>query len=324
MIVESLVPPLDLSFDLCYAAAMNYSALKDMFPGASTQEIKIEVDDGWTQFNPSLSFSPVQGYRCIIRSSNYGMNELGQYLTNDPHDVIRTKNYIATLDSALDIVDYQPIQPCKWGNIEYTLVRGLEDARLYWTKDHWQVYGNLREHRRDGLPTIVTARLAHDRLINPKILDNFDQCQKNWMIMGNGPNFIYKCNPPATIHHGVYREEPHDPLPDETLAFRGSSQAIPRGSGYIAVTHEVDWATGHRRYFHRFCLFDDAGYLTGYTDPFMFVFDTLLEDQPMIEYCAGLVTHGNNFVCSLGYKDSRAFLATIPVSQVVNEIYPIS
>jgi hypothetical protein len=250
------------------------------------------------------------------------MNELGQYLTNDPHNVIRTTNYIATLDSTLDIVNVEPIKKCKWGPIQYTQVRGLEDARLYWAGDHWQVYGNLREHRWDGLPTIVTARLEHDKLVEPEIYDNYGLCQKNYMVMGEGPHFIYMVNPPATIHHGIYRDESSDPLPDETLAFRGSSQAIPRGSGYIAVTHEVDWETGHRRYFHRFVTFDSDGYLTGYTDPFYFVFDQILTDVPMIEYAAGLIVHKADFVVSLGYKDSRAFLARIPQKEVTDAIYP--
>src|ERR1035438_6135986 len=105
---------LDMFLQTCYNISM-YSKLTDLFPAATTTEIKIDVDDGWTTFNPSIAFSPVEGYRMIIRSSNYSMNELGQYLTNDPHNVIRTTNYIATLDSTLDIVNVEPIRKCKWG-----------------------------------------------------------------------------------------------------------------------------------------------------------------------------------------------------------------
>lgn len=299
-----------------------YTAMKDLFPGSSVRELIVSAQPGWNAFNPSIAFSPEEGYRCIVRSSNYVLDAQGRYNIKDPAGTIRTRNLIATMDSNLDIIDLQMIQPCSWGPVLFPLVRGLEDARLYWEKDHWQVYGNLREHRTDGLPTIVTARLDHDALIKPEVYDNFGLCQKNWMVMGEGPHFIYLCNPPATIHHGVYRTEPHDKYDSESEAFRGSSQALSRGSGYIAVTHEVNWETGNRRYFHRFCMFDLDGYLTSYTPPFYFVFDKVVEDLPMIEYAAGLVEHGGDFVISFGFQDARAFLARIPISNVVSAMHP--
>ena len=300
---------------------MNYSALKDIFPGASTKELKIDVDPDWTQFNPSISFGP-EGYRCIIRSSNYSMNDLGQYLTHDPHNVIRTKNYIATLDSELDIVDVQQIKPCKWGPIKYTQVRGLEDARLYWANDHWQVYGNLREHRIDGLPTIVTARLDHDALVDPEIYENFDRVQKNWSNLEGSRDFIDLCNPAAVMRNGITYEERPWILSEDSKEFRGGSQAIRYEDFYVSVIHQVDWETGHRRYFHRFCMFNNNGYLMEFTPPFYFVFDEVLTDVPMIEYAAGLVTHGGDFIASLGFKDSRAFLARVPISQVLSAMRP--
>ena len=69
---------------------------------------------------------------------------------------------------SLNLVDLQYIHSCSWGEVQFSLVRGLEDARLYWAEDHWQVYGTLREHRWDGLCQIATARLDHDTLVNPQ------------------------------------------------------------------------------------------------------------------------------------------------------------
>lgn len=303
-----------------------YHALKDLFPGASVRELLVSAQPGWNCFNPSIAFSPTEGYKCIVRTSNYVLDKHGRYGITDPAGTIRTRNLIATLDSNLDLVDLQMIHPPEngWGEVQYPLVRGLEDARLYWDGESWNVYGNLREHRWDGLPTIVGARLDHDQLVEPIIWNNFGICQKNWMIMGEGPDFIYTCYPWATIRSGEYYEPEDQPYDSEVEQFRGSSQAIQRPDKdhpmYIAVTHEVDWSSGHRQYFHRFCNFEYDGMINAYTEPFSFVFPEVLENEPMIEYAAGLAIHGEDFIVSFGYKDARCFLARIPQDQVITKL----
>lgn len=304
-----------------------YHALKDLFPGGTVQELLVSASPGWSAFNPSIAFSPVEGYRIIVRSSNYVLDKYGQYNVRDPDGTIRTRNFIGTLDSTLNLVDLHLIRTCQWSErIEFPQVRGLEDARLYWAGDHWQVYGTLREQRWDGLCQIATARLEHDQLVDPQLYEHPTpgRPEKNWQIIGAGPHFVYTCNPSAMIHHGIYRCEWKEPyVNDVSKEFRGGSPLIPLfGNAYMAIIHEVDWSTGHRRYFHRFVQFDLDGTMTGFTEPFYFVFDHLIDDEPMIEYAAGLVEHEDHYVVSFGFKDSRCFLARIPRGEVLREIRP--
>jgi hypothetical protein len=308
---------------------MYASALKDIFPGGSVRELIVSAQPGWTAFNPSISWSPSDGYKIVIRSSNYSMDQEGRYNVRDPEGIIRTRNFLGTLDSTLDLVDLQPIVPCDWGEVLFPLVRGLEDARLYWARDHWQVYGTLREHRWDGLCQIATARLEHDKLVDPQLYEHpFEgRPEKNWMVIENGPHFVYSCNPTAIIYNGVYCQEDPYCIPDEeSKEFRGGSQLIPfygYGGFFLAIIHQVDWTTGHRRYFHRFVIFDIDGTIRGYTEPFYFVFKEPLDDVPMIEYAAGIVAHGDDIVVSLGYKDARCFLARIPRQEIYQKILAI-
>lgn len=291
-----------------------YYSLNELFPGASYREWITSAVPGWSAFNPSISFSPVEGYKAIIRSSNYLMDEEGYYHMTSPEGVIRTQNHLATLDSDLNIVALDLIRG-DWGEVKFPLVVGLEDARLQWAHDHWFIYGTLRQHRSDGLCEVATAGLEGDQMVRQCVMNNPEpgRHQKNWMAMSGTADFIYTVSPPQVMNgaKGLYllKRTHTEPFSPECEQFRGSSQAIETDYGYLAVTHEVDWSTGRRRYYHRFVAFDDAGYCFAYTEPFSII-------EPAIEFVAGLVEHQEDYVISFGYKDERAFLARIPKVEV--------
>lgn len=305
-----------------------YYTLNELFPQASYREWINSAAPRWSSFNPSIAFSPEEGYKGIIRSSNYQMDYDGYYHMTNGEGIIRTRNHLATLDGNLNIVDMDLIdeggrppngytgQWGGWGPIEFPLVRGMEDARLHWAEGSWWVYGTLREHRYDGNCEIACARLEGNKLVDQFVMKNPEpgRTQKNWTVLSGTGQFIYTVNPPSTIFNGadVTTMYPIDPefLPTDT---RGSSQAIPCGDGWISVTHEVDWSTGRRRYYHRFVRYDQFGFATRWTRPFSIV-------KPTIEFVAGLVEHQEDYVISLGYEDSRCFLARIPQEEVLSEL----
>lgn len=304
---------------MCYSESVTTARpLNDLFPGASVRELLASTSPGWNCFNPSIAFSPDEGFKIIIRSSNYRLDQYGQYNVSDPEGTIRTRNFIGTLDSELDLVDLHPIRSTGWGPVQFPPVRGLEDARLYWQQDHWQVYGTLREHRVDGLCTIAEATLEHDTLVSPRLLPHpiEGRPEKNWMAFPEG--YVYSCQPPQIIRHGLLCSEMPS-IKGEAAEFRGGGPLIPCSIDddfLISIVHEVDWETGHRRYFHRFVVFDADGVTLGFTDPFFFLFDRLLTDVPMIEYAAGMTQHKSDYVVSFGFQDSRAMLARVPVAEV--------
>ena len=297
-----------------------YHALQELFPGAAVREWITSAKEGWVAMNPSIAFSPVEGYRAILRTVNYRMNSEGQYLM--PYDgVIRTRNLFATLDGSLNIADVDYIDEAGgWGPVEYPLVRGLEDARLAWDDGRWSVYGTLRERFYSGICRIAEADLDGYRMVNHRMPETPDRerNEKNWMRLGS--DYIYTCNPPACWRRGPqYIDTDHElVLPPETEDFRGSSQAIRWSHGWLAVIHTVDWSTGYRQYFHRFCAFDDDGYLTGYTAPFWF------HGEPGIEFAAGLVDWKDSYAVSFGHRDEQCMLATIPKEEVHSQLIGVS
>lgn len=251
----------------------------------------------------------------ILRSSNYTLDNEGYYHMSSPDGVIRTKNALVTLDDDLNMVDYEylRIPEERWGPVKFPLVRGLEDARIHWKDEAWHIYGTLREHRSDGLCEIAAGRIEGNQIVDRFIYDNPEpgRHQKNWMAMSGTDSFIYLVQPPGVVRSGFLDTDAMSPRQDPVAeGFRGSSQAIRLDDGWIAVTHEVDWSTGRRRYFHRFVQFDSLGYALSYTEPFFIV-------KPEIEFVAGIVEHKGNYVLSFGYRDLWAGLAHVPQKEVV-------
>lgn len=250
----------------------------------------------------------------ILRSSNYVMDAEGYY--HMPGQTIRTKNALCVLDYNLNLVDYQYLDyNGGWGPVRYELVRGLEDTRLHWKDGAWHVYGTLREHDDNGLCEIAAARIEGNKLVDQFIYQNPEpgRHQKNWMVMTGTDNFIYLVNPPAVLRSGTL-ETKHGLDPLHSPDFRGSSQAIPFGNGWLAVTHEVDWSTGYRRYSHRFVILDGDGFLLEYTNRFYIV-------KPEIEFVAGMVEHRDDYVLSFGFRDLWAGLARVPKTALVSQLY---
>jgi hypothetical protein len=290
-----------------------HAHINDLFPSAVVKDLVVSATFGHSAFNPSISWSPVEGYRLIVRSSNYIMTyPEGQYLMTDPGGVIRTINHLCVLDSDLNICEMAPIDTTLvQGEVLYPLVRGLEDARLYWARDNrWHAYGTLREHRWDGNCEIVEDVLVGNMAIERRYLANPEpgRTQKNWAVMGNGPWFVYTCSPPATVRTGLSSSsEVHTAarsLKPEVEGFRGGSQAITHEDGYISIIHEVSWETGNRQYFHRFVHYDGLGYVTRFTPEFSF-------KSPGIEFAAGLVWHQGDLVTTVGVHDRTAIIARI-------------
>ena len=76
-------------------------------PSARLQPIAVEVQPGWSCFNPSIAADD-GGYRMIARSSNYSLHN-GGYSILDPNGVVRTRNYLLTLDPDFNVLETRPI-----------------------------------------------------------------------------------------------------------------------------------------------------------------------------------------------------------------------
>ena len=98
--------------------------------------------------------------------------------------------------------------------------------------------------------------------------------------------------------------------------FSGGSQAIPVDGGRLALVHEaVDFEDGGRVYTHRWIWFDPAWRLARLSSPFVF------HDRG-VEYAAGLARRGDDLVVSYGIWDREAWLATMPLEEVLPLLAP--
>jgi predicted GH43/DUF377 family glycosyl hydrolase len=268
---------------------------------------------GWSSFNPSIAYSPVEGYKCIVRSSNYVITR-GQY---EYPGYIDTRNWVAHLDEDLRVTGMDEInQDAVRGPVLYGDVQHMEDARLIWHDDgYWQISGTLREHREDGVCRIAVDRLEGWRSVEREIMPSPHPTalvhEKNWMPMSDG-RFVYKASPLAIYDpaNGVLTEDGRVPyrLLDPTTDLRGGSQAIRILDGWLALVHEVRYDQGERQYLNRFIR--RSGGALAVSPAFYFA-------RPTIEFAAGLTLWDGQLVASFGLEDRLAMLAEIPLDPVL-------
>jgi predicted GH43/DUF377 family glycosyl hydrolase len=110
----------------------------------------------------------------------------------------------------------------------------------------------------------------------------------------------------------------HAEAPLVARGFRGGSQLVehPWAPGlWLAIVHEVAVSNGRRVYEHRFVMFDESQdwKIVRVSPSFAF------RESRTIEFCAGLAVSGKyQLVASFGVRDAEAWLAYMPIADVLN------
>jgi len=299
--------------------------LSDLVARTERSQIELPVPGGWSCFNPSIATGP-DGLRMIVRSSNYRMAPQLRYTVLDTGGIIRTTNYLVDLSPDLQILTVEAID-------DHALrpdpppfpVSGFEDARLFRHRDAWWFSATVRDRHPLGICQIALVRLKGTQPQDMHLLsDAGDGHEKNWMPApqddDNLLRFVYRCDPTVILRfddavNGVTPEVRH-PGPVIARHFSGGSQAIPVDGGRLAIVHEaVDFEDGGRVYTHRWIWFDPAWCLARLSSPFIF------HDRG-VEYAAGLVRREDDLVVSYGIGDREAWLATMPLEEVLPLLAP--
>lgn len=288
--------------------------LTDMGVDTTLEQIKFERRPGWSLFNPSC-LTAGDDLVVNVRSSNYSIGPDGQYVI-PPEDGsrIRTENYLWLAGSS---------EAAAWqADYEHSgfSVEGLEDVRLNAVDGEVVVSATIRDMAgHDGTCRIGSGTLASHRL--GEIVYHGTAAgrhEKNWMPILGRREWLYSCHERG--HTCVVRDSGDDWIvdacaeaPPVARGFRGGSQLVPLGDGtWLAVIHEVATA-GRRVYEHRFVRFDEAaGWRIVETSP-AFAF----RETRMIEFAAGLAMLGDRLVVSFGFMDREAWLAWMPLGQVL-------
>lgn len=296
----------------------NYPHMAEIYRGTHLQEVVTAASPKHTAFNSCIAWSPVEGYRLLIRDSGYCMSADNlQYFMPDPDGTIRTTTIMCTLDTdTLAVLNMERIDDESVRHVEWPLVLGIEDSRLYWAVEDgsWHRYGTIREVHWSGQCQIAEDWLDGFTVVKRVIHEGpygLERTEKNWSaIIGLPGLYVYTCGP-SQVYRPETRELTQAPWNVSPIAseFRGGSPAIPYGDGLVSIIHEVTWSPRPREYWHRFVKYDANGFVTHFTPAFYF-------KAPGIEFSAGLVIHRDNFVASFGFAEHRNLLAHFPIEEV--------
>lgn len=283
----------------------------------------------WSTFNPSICRGGDGSIGMTIRSSNYVLNPANGRLSVSTGKHVVSRLFFCYVDEKTlelgELVELDIESPVE-------LKRGVEDARLFWRDGGWQVTAVILEKH---TPYARLWRFSLDlenrvaRFIEAMEGPEPKRVEKNWIAVADGTSehfdYIYSST-------AIYKDGEVVGIPDAPYghSLRGGSSLIldEDGKSYISVVHRT---YGHkiygynpatfsmgfdylRYYTHQFARWDLTGKLIGLTDEFVF-------KENGIEYAAGLVRIGDDYVISFGRWDVSTWLAKLPVSSVVfNEV----
>lgn len=287
-----------------------------------------EADKRWSAFNPSIAYSPVEGYVVLFRSSNYFLDPETTSAVITVGSWVRSRMWLGSLDADWQLIPGS-LREVDFSDCGIRIKRGPEDGRLYWRDGTWEITAGLYE------PGIELPRIAKFKLdgLKAKLVEIYQdgelfQVEKNWTTT-NTPNdkfdFIYTSVDIYKKGVGPVRlREPNESV----RHVRGGSQLWELENGeYLSVIHEADIKSVKiniprmftfkdifvRTYVHRFAKYDSSGKLIGLSPRFKF-------SDARIEFAAGLVVAGDEIIVSYGYKDVVAYLGKIKLDVVLKSI----
>ena len=298
--------------------------LHELVPAVRLTLVAIPTLEPWPSLNPSVAAARDGALRMIVRTANYRLHD-GGYRFLDSDGVVRTRNYLVDLDSALEITGVKPLPMVPGSDLRAGPVVGLEDARLVELSDRWVVSATVRDRNDewrcemalfevDGAPGSPLLRV----LPSPSGARH----EKNWMpvtrddslffVYSLGPTVVLRCEPNA----GALEEVARSDAPAWASELRGGSQGLRVSDGHVFVAHEVGWSDRGREYLHRLVHLNDDWVLDAASPRFRFV-------GPGIEFCAGLAPVDGDLVLSFGAQDRAAYLARVPAAALLALLEPI-
>jgi hypothetical protein len=290
-------------------------------------------DKKWSAFNPSVAYSPVEGYVVLFRASNYFFDPSNGETVATIGTRVLNRMFMAKLDENWQILEDSLVE------LDFSQVgrylRGPEDGRLYWRDGGWEILSVMREpYITNDVPRLATYRLIRNvaHLVAIHNSPDLQPIEKNWMPTYKRNlsfDFVYSARSVYTEGIGkVSRREPTDLAGNNIRG--GSCLWELEDKTYLAIVHEATVTEAvvysprrfgyvkrsTRKYLHRFAKYSSNGTLTGLSDLITF-------QDADIEFAAGLVVLGEDVIISYGYKDVASYLAKIKLGKVLELINDI-
>ena len=296
-------------------------ALADLLGPLETAQIMLEIDPPWAPFNPSLA-SEAGGFRGIVRTANYRLRGDGDYEVVDADGIVRTQNYLITLDDALELQSVQELADDSGAApVSAAPVVGYEDLRLFQLGERWHAVATVRDRNIAAICQMALLELDGARIATVRLLDGPDptQHEKNWapLVIGNRLHFVYSWAPtlvqacdPAT---GELTPVAHDhAAPPAAAAFRGGSPGLrlDGDAGWLFVIHEAYDGDNGRSYTHRLVRLGADLRIAAFSARFKLV-------GAKVEMCLGLVRWYDQLLFAFGVGDGEAHLLSAAFDDIV-------
>lgn len=288
--------------------------------GGTTKQIRRLVDKDvktWSAFNPSIGISDDGKLAMAIRSSNYVILEHGE-LSVSTGGPIRNQVWFSELNDKFEFLDLRKLDFSAAG---IKVDRGVEDPKLLWRDGRWIFTGVFLER---DVPVARNCVCYPDKKMTKvekiDVLPGIDagRPEKNWMTAYVKPenfDYIYDANAVVVGDKVIHTLRDSNYL----NALRGNAHLIPYDNGtYLGLMHQlkikkfdkVSQTTFgvmhyvHKFYTHVFIRFDENGSPIEITPHFKF-------DGDGIEFAAGLIAYGNDYVISYGRDDITSHIGVI-------------
>jgi hypothetical protein len=300
----------------------SYPKIEDI--GGSVKKVRrlTDPDDKlWSAFNPSIGYSPELGYAMTIRSSNYVITLDTGYLALTCEKEVRTRLWFCELDENLNLLNLREV---KIDSKELKIVRGVEDAKLFWRDGSWWFTAIMLEKEHTPFARVSLFKYDHKKNVATFIKKyagpEFNKPEKNWMLPYEpNPNFDFIYGPASIIKDDVFIKYPN--LNWDITSIRGNTNLLKIDNEYLGVVHtlyakQVIWNNPNtfakqeglkKVYTHRFAKYNYKGELTHLSSEFQF-------EHHGIEFACGIVEKDDNFVISYGKDDLSSHFAFIPKS----------
>lgn len=305
--------------------SVHLKSFKDL--GGTTWKIRRLIDPDvkeWSAFNPSIAFKSDGTAIGLFRSSNYIYEPKFGSITVLQGNKVRNKIYFSELDENFKPKNLSLVEIL---GAPFPLIRGVEDAKLYFRAGNWYFTGVIKEADRSPNPRMATFELLSPN--SAKFLKIWDitkePVEKNWMVPTSNEkfDFIYSSDS-VVVNDEVIKVRDVEPLYKN---LRGTANLIDlEGGDYLGILHEtVHVKRGYqfdsssfsyrqgvfRVYSHRFARYSANGVLTAISEPFYF-------DIEGIEFASGLAMKDKTVYVSYGQKDESSHVGSIRLDLVLD------
>ena len=281
-------------------------------------------DPSMRHFNPSIAWYGDK-LKIAVRSCNFKVERNGKWSFRDGSAYSKT-------DVLYGNVHPDSLQVSNLRKLEFsdntpmrTKVSGLEDVRILQRYDHMFAIGyesdRLTSHLHNKSSSLAEYRIEGNKLEYICTLQkpNEELVEKNWSPIEDSDNYYY--SPTQVWTYTGLLGEPYKGI------LHGGTQLLKQDDGtYLSIIHDkvlsplLNRPGVYDKYVYRHFLarHDRNGFVIEMTQPLTF------GTHENIEFAAGLVEYGSDFIISIGIRDCKYALVKINKSKLTDMLVPIS